>query len=225
MFGIKAQSISHPPRETGVSGQKTITTELKEFWEKGGGEPDLLDEHPLSLSLSGGSTLVLLALYLVSGRRLGQMAVLCLGIVVLRLLLPIPGPGATAPQCLCPRRGAFGAVSETAEKSMSVGILTTLIRLKCPPGYRITSHPCPPHRLLFHNPPPGPLGAASWTADLFWRAPQALERAVGGDLAGRCCRHVWEKALELQEGTDVAPEWNKTRHLGEALSDACRDCG
>ena len=96
----------------------------------------------LSLSLSGVVlTLVLLALTRLLGRRLGRRwQYYVWGIVVLRLLLPIPGPG-VLPAMPLPQVGTFGeqqktvvevetaagvekvAELEAAEKSMSAGIL------------------------------------------------------------------------------------------------------
>lgn len=96
----------------------------------------------LSLSLSGVVlTLVLLALTRLLGRHLGRRwQYYVWGIVVLRLLLPIPGPG-VLPAMPLPQAGTFGeqqktavelgvaagvekvAELEAAEKSMSAGIL------------------------------------------------------------------------------------------------------
>ncbi len=69
----------------------------------------------LSLSLSGVVlTLVLLALTRLLGRRLGRRwQYYVWGIVVLRLLLPIPGPG-ILPAMPLPQAGTFGEQQKTA---------------------------------------------------------------------------------------------------------------
>ena len=182
----------------------------------------------LSLSLSGVVlTLVLLALTQLLGRRLGRRwQYYVWGIVVLRLLLPIPGPG-VLPAMPLPQAGAFGAVSETAEKSMSAGI----------PDNTNPSVPAgiPDHIGQSMPTPPSPVPqSAAWplaggvpdsgfipagTAAALSALSAGIWLAVAAVMFGK---KLWNyrRALKL-----LRRNGNKTEAFREALSDACRDCG
>ena len=182
----------------------------------------------LSLSLSGVVlTLVLLALTRLLGRRLGRRwQYYVWGIVVLRLLLPIPGPG-VLPAMPLPQAGAFGAVSETAEKSMSAGI----------PDNTNPSVPAgiPDHIGQSMPTPPSPVPqSAAWplaggvpdsgfipagTAAALSALSAGIWLAVAAVMFGK---KLWNyrRALKL-----LRRNGNKTEAFREALSDACRDCG
>lgn len=178
----------------------------------------------LSLSLSGVVlTLVLLALTRLLGRRWQYYV---WGIVVLRLLLPIPGPG-VLPAMPLPQAGAFGAVSETAEKSMSAGI----------PDYTNPSVPVgiPDHIGQSMPTPLSPVPqSAAWplaggvpdsgfipagTAAALSALSAGIWLAVAAVMFGK---KLWNyrRALKL-----LRRNGNKTEAFREALSDACRDCG
>uniref|UniRef100_UPI0036F25C93 M56 family metallopeptidase n=1 Tax=Enterocloster asparagiformis TaxID=333367 RepID=UPI0036F25C93 len=182
----------------------------------------------LSLSLSGVVlTLVLLTLTRLLGRRLGRRwQYYVWGIVVLRLLLPIPGPG-VLPAMPLPQAGAFGAQPETAEKSMSAGI----------PDYTNPSVPVgiPDHIGQSMPTPPSPVPqSAAWplaggvpdsgfipagTAAALSALLAGIWLAVAAVMFGK---KLWNyrRALKL-----LRRNGNKTEAFREALSDACRDCG
>lgn len=200
----------------------------------------------LSLSLSGVVLmLVLLALTRLLGRRLGRRwQYYVWGIVVLRLLLPIPGPG-ILPVMPLPQAGAFGAQPETAvgmeaaakeekvaeletaEKSMSAGI----------PDYTNPSVPAgiPDHIGQSMPTPPSPVPqSAAWplaggvpdsgfipagTAAALSALSAGIWLAVAAVMFGK---KLWNyrRALKL-----LRRNGNKTEVFREALSDACRDCG
>lgn len=182
----------------------------------------------LSLSLSGVVlTLVLLALTRLLGRRLGRRwQYYVWGIVVLRLLLPIPGPG-VLPAMPLPQAGAFGAQPETVEKSMSIGI----------PDYTNPSVPVgiPDHIGQSMPTPPSPVPqSAAWplaggvpdsgfipagTAAALSALLSGIWLAVAAVMFGK---KLWNyrRALKL-----LRRNGNKTEAFREALSDACRDCG
>ena len=200
----------------------------------------------LSLSLSGVVlTLVLLALTRLLGRRLGRRwQYYVWGIVVLRLLLPIPGPG-ILPAMPLPQAGAFGAQPETAvgmeaaakeekvaeletaEKSMSAGI----------PDYTNPSVPAgiPDHIGQSMPTPPSPVPqSAAWplaggVPDSGF-IPAGIAAALSALSAGIWLavaavmfgKKLWNyrRALKL-----LRRNGNKTEVFREALSGACRDCG
>ena len=182
----------------------------------------------LSLSLSGVVlTLVLLALTRLLGRRLGRRwQYYVWGIVVLRLLLPIPGPG-VLPAMPLPQAGAFGAVSETAEKSMSAGIpdnTNQSVPAGIPDhiGQSMPTRPSPVPQSaawpLAGGVPDGgfiPAGTAAALSALL----AGIWLAVAAVMFGK---KLWNyrRALKL-----LRRNGNKTEAFREALSDACRDCG
>lgn len=189
----------------------------------------------LSLSLSGVVlTLVLLALTRLLGRRLGRRwQYYVWGIVVLRLLLPIPGPG-ILPAMPLPQAGAFGAQPETAveveaaakeekvaeletaEKSMSAGI----------PDYTNPSVPAgiPDHigqsMPTTQSPvPQSPVRPLAGIAAALSALLAGIWLAVAAVMFGK---KLWNyrRALKL-----LRRNGNKTEVFREALSGACRDCG
>lgn len=189
----------------------------------------------LSLSLSGVVlTLVLLALTRLLGRRLGRRwQYYVWGIVVLRLLLPIPGPG-ILPAMPLPQAGAFGAQPETAvgmeaaakeekvaeletaEKSMSAGI----------PDY---TNPSVPAGIPDH------IGQSMPTTQS--PVPQSPVRPLAGIVAALSAllAGIWLAVAAVMFGKKLwnyrralkllRRNGNKTEVFREALSDACRDCG
>lgn len=182
----------------------------------------------LSLSLSGVVlTLVLLTLTRLLGRRLGRKwQYYVWGIVVLRLLLPIPGPG-VLPAMPLPQAGTFGAQPETAEKSMSAGISDNT-NPSVPAGI-------PDHIGQSMPTPPSPVPqSAAWplaggvpdsgfipagTAAALSALSAGIWLAVAAVMFGK---KLWNyrRALKL-----LRRNGNKTEAFREALSDACRDCG